>query len=132
MRGRPPKKTLTPEQERAASAFVEAAEAPTSGSGRADTAAASPAPEPVATPEPLAADAEDASGERVPGHRRPSPDRPWEDDRVRDDVVKGYALRLPEPLYLKLKWVAEQTGRSMNAVCRDAVETEVEAFLNRP
>ena len=130
MRGRPPKKTMTPEQERAASAFVEAAEAPTSGSGRAD--AAEPAPQAVLTPAPLAPGPETASGDRVPGHRRRSPERPWEDDRVREDVVKGYALRLPEPLYLKLKWVAEQTGRSMNAVCRDAVETEVEAFLNRP
>ena len=129
MRGRPPKKTLTPEQERAASAFVGAAEAPTSGSGRAG-ADAPGAPQP---PAPLAAGDETASAEaaRVPGHRRPGPERPWQDDRVRADVVKGYALRLPEPLYLKLKWVAEQTGRSMNAVCRDAVETEVQAFLDR-
>lgn len=119
MRGRPPKK-MTPEQERAASAFVEGAETPTSGSGRADA-------QPVAS----VVAAATAPSDRVPGHRRPSLARPWEGDRVREDVVKGYALRLPEPLYLKLKWVAEQTGRSMNTVCRDAVEAEVEAFLNR-
>ena len=118
MKGRPPKKTMTPEQERAALAFVGAAEAPDSGSGRA----APPVP-PGAPP---------AAG-RVPGQRRAAgEDRPWEAEWVRDDVTKGYALRLPEPLYLKLKWVASQTGRSMNAVCLDAVEAEVEAFLARP
>ena len=109
------------------SAFVDAAEAPTSGSGRGGPAPAEPdrAPAPSA-PRALAA------GVREPGHRRVTGGgRPWEGERVRDDVVKGYALRLPEPLYLKLKWVAEQTGRSMNAVCRDAIETEVEAFLSR-
>ena len=120
MKGRPPKKTLTPDQERAASAFVEAAESPGSGSGR-DPASALAAP---------TGGSAGAVATRVPGQRRPTGGgRPWEGDRVRDDVVKGYALRLPEPLYLKLKWVAEQTGRSMNTVCRDAVEAEVEAFL---
>ena len=107
MRGRPPKKTLTPEQERAASAFVDGAQAL---SLRGDE----PAPPPTGSQPGLVA------GGEV---------RPWEADRVRDDVVKGYALRLPEPLYLKLKWVAERTGRSINAVCREAVEAEVEAFL---
>ena len=123
MKGRPPKKALTPEQQRAASAFVEAAEAPTSGSGRTRDKAPRPA---ASAPKPATGAA------RRPGHRHPpSDERPWQDDRVRDDVVKGYALRLPEPLYLKLKWVAEQTGRSINTVCRDAIETEVEAFLRR-
>lgn len=54
---------------------------------------------------------------------------PWEAEHVREDVMKGYALRLPEPLYLRLKWVAEQTGRSINTVCREAVEAEVERVL---
>ena len=61
--------------------------------------------------------------------RRVVAERPWEDERVRDDVVKGYALRLPEPLYLKLKWVAAERGQSMNELCRDAVEEVVEAHL---
>ena len=56
-------------------------------------------------------------------------DYPWNAPYVREDVVKGYALRLPEPLYLKLKWVAGQTGQSVNALCREAVEAEVERRL---
>lgn len=107
MKGRPPKRTLTPEQERAANAFVGGAEEPGAGSG------------PATPPRPARTTHRGGAGKK----------RPWEADRVRDDVVKGYALRLPEPLYLKLKWVAERTGRSMNAVCREAVEAEVEAFL---
>ena len=120
MRGRPPTKTLTPDQERAASAFVEGAEAPGAGSGPArpphpERAAPPPAARPVARP--VARPAGDGAGER-----------PWEAAHVRDDVVKGYALRLPEPLYLRLKWVAERTGRSMNGVCRDAIEAEIERY----
>lgn len=111
MRGRPPKKALSPDQERAALAFVDAAERLDSGSGR--SAPAEPAKVlPSAAPQ-----------------RRPESVLPWEADYVREDVVKGYALRLPEPLYLRLKWVAEQTGRSINTVCREAVEAEVERVI---
>ncbi|WP_412070604.1 hypothetical protein [Rubrivirga sp. IMCC43871] len=112
MRGRPPKKTLTAEQEHAASAFVEAAEAPDSGSGREASSGV-----------------ETAS--RVVRQSPVGEERPWEAAYVREDVTKGYALRLPEPLYLKLKWMADQTGRSMNTVVREVVEADVEAFLAR-
>lgn len=105
MRGRPPKKTLTPDQKRAANAFVGGAESPGAGSGTAATVDAPP----------VSASTDDGL--------------PWEGPLVREDVVKGYALRLPEPLYLKLKWVAEQTGRSVNTVIREAVTREVDAFL---
>lgn len=46
---------------------------------------------------------------------------PWEKTRVREDLKKNYPLRLPEPLYLKLKFVSEETGRSMNDLCNEAV-----------
>lgn len=115
MKGRPPKKTMSAEQLTAASAFVDAAEAPDSGSGRAEA---------VAPAAPRAAPRRRTTVRGAVGE-----ERPWEADYVREDVTKGYALRLPEPLYLKLKWMADQTGRSMNTVCREAVEAEVEAFL---
>lgn len=103
MKGRPPKKTLTRAQEQAAAAFVAAAE---------------PAPTPRAPARPAAPTS--------------SGDLPWTAPHVREDVVKGYALRLPEPLYLKLKHVADVTGRSMNRVCRDAIERAVaEALAER-
>lgn len=47
---------------------------------------------------------------------------PWEKPQVRDDLKKNYPLRLPEPLYLKLKYVSEKTGRSMNDLCNEAIE----------
>ena len=115
MRGRPPKKALTPEQERAASAFVGGAETGASGSGQAEPTSAPV----VAAPPPQRA-VELSSGAY-----------PWEAAYVREDVMKGYALRLPEPLYLKLKWVAEQTGRSINTVCREAIEEEVARQLGQ-
>lgn len=106
MKGRPPKKTLTRAQEQAAAAFVAAAEP------------AQPAPTPRTPVRPAAPTSSD--------------DLPWTAPHVREDVVKGYALRLPEPLYLKLKHVADVTGRSMNRVCRDAIERAVaEALAER-
>lgn len=207
MYGRPPKRSLTPSQERAAAAFIEAAEqapeglpegqeaseeqqiqrdrpdaaAPPSQGGRSG---ARPVSEGVASAEAGLASEEmrgdrtlseppeatrageegagDATSADVPsmgGLPRGGPDRtapkqqtnervfsrlvrtfpyhggdvpavlPWEEDRVRADVVKGYALRLPEPLYLKLKYVAEQTGQSINTLCREAIEGEVEERL---
>lgn len=46
---------------------------------------------------------------------------PWEKSHVRKNLKKNYPLRLPEPLYLKLKYVSEKTGRSMNDLCNEAV-----------
>lgn len=46
---------------------------------------------------------------------------PWEEPQVRENLKKNYPLRLPEPLYLKLKYVSEVTGRSMNDLCNEAV-----------
>ena len=121
MRGRPPKKTLTPEQERAASAFVGGAEAPSSGSGRGPEAEpAAPQTATASKPARPSRPAEEGGG---------TPERPWEAAFVREDVVKGYALRLPEPLYLKMKWVASERGQSMNELCREAIEGVVEDHL---
>lgn len=47
---------------------------------------------------------------------------PWEEPQVRENLKKNYPLRLPEPLYLKLKYVSEETGRSMNDLCNEAIE----------
>ncbi|GAB5550144.1 MAG: hypothetical protein SangKO_099040 [Sandaracinaceae bacterium] len=130
MRGRPPKKTLSPEQARAADAFVGGAEAPSSGSGRTDSSStpgveAKPEIQPKDTVPP-------APTKRVRQRRtetNENPTRPWEADYVREDVVKGYALRLPEPLYLKMKWVAAERGQSMNELIQKAVADVVEDHL---
>lgn len=108
MQGRPPKRTRTADQETAANAFVDAA-----GSASQDRVAAPP------------------STSRAPLHKGSTGEaaRPWEALYVREDVTKGYALRLPEPLYLKLKYVADATGQSMNGLCRDAIEAVVERHI---
>lgn len=80
--------------------------------------------------------------QKVPPHAQegawPKPDAratapagllPWKATGVRDDVKKHYQLRLPEPLYLQLKWVADQTNRSINSLCRDAIEREIGPHL---
>ena len=46
---------------------------------------------------------------------------PWEERNLRDDVLKVYNLRLPEPYLLKLKYIAEHTPGSMHQFCIDAL-----------
>lgn len=46
---------------------------------------------------------------------------PWQKEKVREDVKQTYPLRLPEPLHLKLKFLAEESGKSMNQICNEAV-----------
>ena len=43
--------------------------------------------------------------------RKLAPSAPWEDPQVRDDVLKVYNLRLPEPYLLKLKHIAAAHAR---------------------
>jgi predicted DNA-binding protein len=54
---------------------------------------------------------------------------PWSENRVRKDVKQTYPLRLPEPLHLKLKFLSEEMGKSMNELCNDAVKGLVEERL---
>ncbi len=56
---------------------------------------------------------------------------PWEDPRVRDDVKKTLPLRIDEPLYLKLKFIAERTPYSMNSFILDRVIDEIEEEITR-
>jgi hypothetical protein len=41
----------------------------------------------------------------------------WEETWVREDVLKVYNLRLPEPYLLKLKYIAEHSPESMQQFC---------------
>jgi len=54
---------------------------------------------------------------------------PWEDESLRDDVVKLYNLRLPEPVYVKLKWLAENSPDSMHTIAMQGVLKEMERRL---
>ena len=55
---------------------------------------------------------------------------PWEASGVRQDVTKVFNLRLPEDLYLKLKYLSDnQRRRSMQTICMDAIEPVIEAEI---
>lgn len=51
---------------------------------------------------------------------------PWEEPGIRNDVIKLYNLRLPEPYLLKLKYIAEQTPDSMQSFCLDVVKDAID------
>lgn len=56
---------------------------------------------------------------------------PWEEEGVREDVVKNLPLRLSEPLYLKLKFIAAHTPYSMNSFILERLTEEVEREIER-
>ena len=55
---------------------------------------------------------------------------PWEDPRIREDVKKNLPLRLPEPLYMKLKYIADHTPYSMNSFILEKLSEEIEEEIN--
>ncbi len=56
---------------------------------------------------------------------------PWEEPHVREDVKKSLPLRLSEPLYLKLKYIAENTPYSMNSFILERLTEEIEEEVAR-
>jgi hypothetical protein len=78
--------------------------------------------------------AENRRDEPPTADRVPTP-LAWEDPMVRNDVLKAYNLRLPEPYLLKLKFIASNTPVSMHAFCMaellPAIDRKVEEILSR-
>lgn len=56
---------------------------------------------------------------------------PWEASGVRADVKKAINLQLPEPLYLKLQYVSNQTDKSQQKILREALEPHIENLLKK-
>ncbi|MFZ5798461.1 MAG: hypothetical protein ACYCYR_08175 [Desulfobulbaceae bacterium] len=60
---------------------------------------------------------------------------PWEEPHIREDVKRNLPLRIPEPLYMKLKYIAEHTPYSMNsfilACLTEQIELEVARMTGR-
>lgn len=54
---------------------------------------------------------------------------PWEDAGVREDVTKVYNLRLSEPYFLKLKYIAEHTPESMQTFCLRVLLPEIDGKI---
>ncbi len=57
---------------------------------------------------------------------------PWNAPNVREDMVKTFNIRLPEPYHLKLAYIAEKTPHSMHNFCldvlKDAIDAEIESL----
>ncbi len=59
---------------------------------------------------------------------------PWEAPYVREDVMKQVLLKMPEPLYLKLRHIANYTPYNMTSFILERIESEIEkeiAMLTR-
>ena len=56
---------------------------------------------------------------------------PWEAAHIREDVKKNLPLRIPEPLYMKLKFIAERTPYSMNSFILERLTKEIEEEIAR-
>ena len=56
---------------------------------------------------------------------------PWEEPHIREDVKKNLPLRIPEPLYMKLKYIAERTPYSMNSFILEKLTGEIEEEVAR-
>lgn len=54
---------------------------------------------------------------------------PWTDPR--DDVIKTYNLRLPEPYLLKLRFIAKHTPDSMQTFCAKSLLPAIDAEIRR-
>lgn len=53
----------------------------------------------------------------------------WEEQGVREDVIKVYNLRLPEPYLLKLKFISEHTPDSMQKFCLNVLQAAIDAKI---
>lgn len=51
---------------------------------------------------------------------------PWENPYVREDVMKQVLLKMPEPLYLKLKHITNYTPYNMTSFILERIAPEIE------
>lgn len=56
---------------------------------------------------------------------------PWEEPYVRDDVMKQVLLKMPEPLYLKLKHITNYTPYNMTSFILEKIKPEIEKEIAR-
>lgn len=63
------------------------------------------------------------------GGDKPAEGYPWAQPHVRADVRKTFNVRLSEPEYLQLKWLAERSPESMHDIVHAAVGAEIDRRL---
>jgi hypothetical protein len=56
---------------------------------------------------------------------------PWEEPYVREDVMKQVLLKMPEPLYLKLKHITNYTPYNMTSFILERLAPEIEKEIAR-
>lgn len=56
---------------------------------------------------------------------------PWEDPYVREDVMKQILLKMPEPLYLKLKHITNYTPYNMTSFILEKIAPEIDKEIAR-
>jgi hypothetical protein len=56
---------------------------------------------------------------------------PWEEPHIREDVKKNLPLRISEPLYMKLKYIADHTPYSMNSFILEHLTEQIEQEISR-
>ena len=67
-----------------------------------------------------------AAGALQPEKKEPDQVYPWQEPHVRDDVMKQVLLKMPEPLYLKLKHITNYTPYNMTSFIIEKITPEIE------
>lgn len=55
----------------------------------------------------------------------------WEEPYVREDVMKQVLLKMPEPLYLKLKHITSYSPYNMTSFILEKIAPEIEKEIER-
>ena len=72
-----------------------------------------------------------AAGAGAPKSSAPEMVYAWEEPYVREDVMKQVLLKMPEPLYLKLKHITNYTPYNMTSFILEKIAPEIEKEIAR-
>ena len=64
-----------------------------------------------------------------PSQKKPS--YPWEAPEIFEERKRVLNLRLPEPYYVKLKYIRQKTGKVAHQVCLDVVLPAIDAEIKK-
>ena len=70
-------------------------------------------------------------GGATPRRPKKKPSYPWEAPEILEERKRVLNLRLPEPYYVKLKYIRQKTGKVAHQVCLDAVLPAIEAEIKK-
>lgn len=72
---------------------------------------------------------------RQPKRKKEVYEFPWLDPNLREDVTRGFNLRLNEPYLNKLRYIAKKNGSSMQQFCQailtKAIDKEVRSLIKK-